>query len=240
MNFKYTFIFILLFNLSFYAQSGEVFGTVTDNNGQPLIGANVIVENTLLGTATDSKGRYRIFNLPNRKFKIVVSVIGYSKETSEVLIPSSERQEVNFQLEPTSYQYDQLVITANKYSQDLREVAASGYVIDSKLFSERGYQNIDDAFRYVPGVTMTLDQISIRGSSGYSRGAGTRVLVAMDGIPIYTPDTGEIIWELIPITEIKRVEILKGAASSLYGSSAIGGVINIISKEMTTNPVLLF
>ena len=162
------------------------------------------------------------------------------RQSLNYIAPSSGKREVNFQLEPTSYQYDQLVITANKHSQDLREVAASGYVIDSKIFSERGYQKIDDAFRYVPGVTMTLDQISIRGSSGYSRGAGTRVLVAMDGIPIYTPDTGEIIWELIPITEIERVEILKGATSSLYGSSAIGGVINIISKEITTNPVSYF
>ncbi len=240
MNFRYIIILIVFITINLHAQSGEVYGTVVDINGQPLIGANVIVENTLLGTATDSKGRYRIFNLPNRKYNIVVSVIGYSKKISESIEPSPGKKEANFQLEPTSYQYDQLVITANKYSQDLREVAASGYVIDSKLFSERGYQKIDDAFRYVPGVTMTLDQISIRGSSGYSRGAGTRVLVAMDGIPIYTPDTGEIIWELIPISEIKRVEILKGAASSLYGSSAIGGVINIISKENTTNAVSYF
>jgi iron complex outermembrane receptor protein len=84
---------------------------------------------------------------------------------------------------------------------------------------------------------MTLDQVSIRGSSGYSRGAGSRVLVAFDGIPMYTGDSGEIIWEVIPSYEIERVEIIKGAASALYGSSAIGGVVNIISKSVTSNPV---
>lgn len=240
MNYKFVIILCFLVTLTYNAQTREVYGTVTDSNGEPIIGANVIVENTYLGTSTDSKGRYRIINLPNKRYKIIVSVIGFSKSISEVIEPSLVKKEVNFQLEPTSYQYDQLVITANKYSQDLRKVSSSGFVLDSKVFSEKGYHKIDDAFRYVPGVTMTLDQISIRGSSGYSRGAGTRVQVAMDGIPIYTPDTGEIIWELIPITEIERVEVLKGAASSLYGSSAIGGVINIISKEITNNPVSYF
>lgn len=237
MKFKNVIILLFLATTFLNAQSREVYGIVTDEQGHPIIGANILIENTLLGTATDSKGKYRITNLPNRIYNVLISVIGYSKESYEVIDPSTRKREVNFQLEPTSYQYDQLVISANKYSQDLREIAASAYVIDSKIFSEKGYQKIDDAFRYVPGVTMTLDQISIRGSSGYSRGTGTRVLVALDGIPIYTPDTGEIIWELIPITEIDRVEILKGAASSLYGSSAIGGVINIITKENTSNPV---
>ena len=125
----------------------------------------------------------------------------------------------------------------NKYSQNINEVAASTYIIDTKKFSQKNFQKLDDAFRYVPGVTMTLDQISIRGSSGYSRGAGTRVLVTLDGIPIYAPDSGEIVWELVPVSEIGRVEVIKGSASSLYGSSALGGVINIISKEFTSNPI---
>jgi iron complex outermembrane receptor protein len=62
---------------------------------------------------------------------------------------------------------------------------------------------------------MVEDQISIRGSSGYSRGAGTRVLVAIDGIPFYTGDTGEIIWEAVPVNQIQRIEVIKGSASSL-------------------------
>ena len=96
---------------------------------------------------------------------------------------------------------------------------------------------MEDALRYVPGINMVDDQISIRGSSGYSRGTGSRVLLALDGLPFYTGDTGETIWEAIPTTEIKRVEIIKGAASSLYGSSAIGGVINAISRDISPYPV---
>jgi outer membrane cobalamin receptor len=69
----------------------------------------------------------------------------------------------------------------------------------------------------VPGVNLVDDQLSIRGSSGYSRGAGARVLMAIDGLPFYTGDTGEIIWEAVPVNEIETVEIIKGASSSLYG-----------------------
>ena len=61
----------------------------------------------------------------------------------------------------------------------------------------------------------------------------------MDGIPIYTPDAGDIVWEFVPISEIGRVEIIKGASSSLYGSSAIGGVVNIISKEIILIQLLM-
>ncbi len=116
----------------------------------------------------------------------------------------------------------------------------SASLIDFSEFSRKNFVKLDQALRYVPGVNITMDQVSIRGSSGYSRGAGTRVLVAIDGVPLYTGDTGEIIWEIVPVTELKRVEIIKGASSSLYGSTAIGGVINVITKEISSNPVTFF
>jgi len=234
---KYLIILLLYSTVSLFAQLGEISGQVVDNNNLPVIGANILVEKTLLGTATDSKGKFLIANLPNGDYKISVSVIGYSRRISEMIRIRGNKSEVNFALEPTSYQFDQLIISANKYSQDIKKVAASSYVLDQQIFSEKNLKQIDDALRYVLGVTMTADQLSIRGSSGYSRGAGTRVLVTMDGIPIYSPDAGDIVWELIPVSEIGRVEIIKGSASSLYGSSAIGGVVNILSKEISSNPV---
>ena len=191
----------------------------------------------MLGTATDSNGKFIIKQIQNGEYTLTISVVGYSKINSQILKVNSDTTTVNLQLSPVTYQFDQLVVTAGKYSQKIGEIAASTFVIDQEIFSQRNFQKVDDALRFVPGVTMTYDQLSIRGSSGYSRGAGTRVLVAIDGIPIYTPDAGDIVWELVPITEIGRIEIIKGASSSLYGSSAIGGVVNIISKEISSNPV---
>ena len=234
---KFTLVILFFISSILIAQKGTIQGTVTDIENEPLIGANIFIENTLFGTETDSDGKFIIERIPNGEYTLSISVVGYSKTNSKLLKVNSDTTTLSFQITPVTYKFDQLVVTAGKYSQKIGEIAASTFVIDQEIFSQRNFQKVDDALRFVPGVTMTYDQLSIRGSSGYSRGAGTRVLVAIDGIPIYTPDAGDIVWELVPITEIGRIEIIKGASSSLYGSSAIGGVVNIISKEISSNPV---
>ncbi|MBK8944398.1 MAG: TonB-dependent receptor [Ignavibacteriae bacterium] len=235
----YFLIIILLVSENLFAQFGSIKGKVTDNSNLPLLGANIIIEGTLIGVATDENGFFNIPKIKNGSYFLTASIVGFTKFKSELIQINNNSFELNIKLTPTSYQFDQLIISANKFGQDLRGISSSSYILDSKIFAEKNYQKVDDAFRYVPGITMTQDQISIRGSSGYSRGAGTRVLVAIDGIPVYTPDTGEIIWELIPVNEIERIEILKGSSSSLYGSSAIGGIINIITNKISTNPLTL-
>ncbi|MCL4280007.1 MAG: TonB-dependent receptor, partial [Ignavibacteriaceae bacterium] len=137
-------------------------------------------------------------------------------------------------------QTDEVLITAGKYEQKKSDLTVSTEIISGSKFSERNFSNLESAMRYVPGVNMTEDQISIRGSSGYSRGTGSRALLAIDGLPFYTGDSGEIVWEMIPTLEIQRVEIIKGASSSLYGSSAIGGVINSITKDISEKPLTMF
>ena len=237
IDYKYLVILFFISATYMLGQFGTIAGRVSDDKNNPILGANVIIENTLLGTATDEKGEYKISNIPFGDYNISSGVIGYSKESVEISVENKAPIEINFIMKSKSYQIDQLLITANKYATDIKEIPASSYVLDQSIFSEKNPKQIDDALRYVPGITMVSDQISIRGSSGYGRGAGTRVLVAIDEIPIYTPDSGDIIWELVPISEIGRVEIIKGSVSSLYGSSAIGGIVNIITKESTSNPV---
>jgi iron complex outermembrane receptor protein len=108
--------------------------------------------------------------------------------------------------------------------------------MDAGSISRRNIITLDDALRYVPGVNLTEYQVNVRGSSGYSRGAGSRVLLLVDGIPFVTGDTGEMNFETLPVGQIERVEVVKGAASALYGSSALGGVINVITKRIPEQP----
>ena len=88
-----------------------------------------------------------------------------------------------------------------------------------------------EALETAPGVHFVGNQINIRGSTGYTFGAGNKVLLLLDGIPVYASDTGQFNWDLLPPMEIRQIEILKGGGSALWGASALGGVVNIITKS---------
>ncbi len=213
-------------------------GRVTDRaDGQPLLGVNVLLKGTLRGTTTDSKGEYKLSNIPAGTYTVVFSLVGYQRETrADVLFASGQTIELNVALEPSEIETEQIVVTAAKRTQSLEEVPVSVSFVDAKEISYRNSITIDDALRYVPGVNMTEWQVNIRGSSGYSRGAGSRVLMLVDGIPLLTGDTGELNFETVPVGQVERVEVVKGASSALYGSSALGGVINVITRPIPPEP----
>lgn len=221
-----------------YAQGATLIGRVTDRaDGQPLLGVNVLLKGTLRGTTTDSKGEYKLSNIPAGTYTVVFSLVGYQRETrADVLFASGQTIELNVALEPSEIETEQIVVTAAKRTQSLEEVPVSVSFVDAKEISYRNSITIDDALRYVPGVNMTEWQVNIRGSSGYSRGAGSRVLMLVDGIPLLTGDTGELNFETVPVGQVERVEVVKGASSALYGSSALGGVINVITRPIPPEP----
>ncbi|MFH1196726.1 MAG: TonB-dependent receptor, partial [bacterium] len=219
------------------AQIATIAGVVKNEKGSPLIGVNIVLLGTATGTSSNHHGEFKFSNVKIGEYQLEVSMVGYKKFTSGKFLLDSDEKSFEITLEETSLFYNQVIVTAGKHRQDISELPVSASLIDSKDLTIKNYFTLDKAMRYVPGVNITLDQISIRGSSGYSRGAGTRVLVAMDGIPIFSGDTGEIIWDIIPITDLERIEIIKGASSSLYGSNAIGGVVNVITKDIASLPV---
>jgi iron complex outermembrane receptor protein len=227
-------IFLFLLSLESLAQqkTGNLTGKVIDvETKQPIFGVNVIIENTFLGSATDAKGEFKIKNIPAGKYILKLSAIGYETTRIEIEIAPSRETNLLIEMKPTAYTVEPVVITATKREQTLSEIPISTNVVESDLISSRNNLQVDDILRYVPGVNIIQYQINIRGSSGYSRGTGTRVLILFDGMPFLTGDAGEIIWEAIPVWQIDRIEVVKGAGSALYGSNAIGGVINVITKE---------
>jgi outer membrane receptor for ferrienterochelin and colicins len=232
MKILYTILFFLIpFNFVL-SQVYSVSGKITDSTETPIPGVNIVIIGTNFGTASDINGNYEIPNLESGIYKIKFSAIGYKSFVREDLVIKNKSVTLNVVLQKSIIQTEDVIVTAGKYEQKLLELPVSVEIIPGREL-QKNYFNIEDALRYVPGINMNEDQISIRGSSGYSKGAGTRVLITIDGVPFYTGDTGEIIWEQIPISDIERIEILKGPASSLYGSTAIGGVINIITKKVT-------
>ncbi len=234
-------IFTILFVLSSASVFGQgsIGGTVIDRETvRPLPGVNVYLLGTAIGTVTDRDGMFRIGNVPRGTFTLVVSMIGYVQyRQAGVRVEGGEMLRVDIELEPAILETDPVIVTAAKSEQSLRDVPTSVSVLHSQEIDRRNVFTIDEALRYVPGVHINLSQINIRGSSGYSHGAGSRVLLLVDGIPVLSGDTGEITWEIIPVDQVERIEVIKGAGSTLYGSSALGGVVNIITRDLPDRPV---
>lgn len=236
---KLTILFLLLPAVCLFAQSGSIKGKVITDKNEPLVNVNVMVKGTQFGATTLRNGTFEITNVPFGECTLEVSLIGYAKKNVSLSL-STETKPVTIILTEEAIQGQQIIVSASKYEQRVQDLSVSTTVLTSDNISGKNYLTFDDALRFVPGIQMNLEQVSIRGSNGYSKGVGARVLLAVNGIPMYSGDTGDIVWELIPIADIEQIEIIKGPASSLYGSTAIGGVINIISKSSVNNPVTHF
>lgn len=230
-------LLLSIINENVSAQTYSIIGKVTDTKSKPIPGVNVILVNTNYGAATDENGNYKIIDIPSGVYTIEFSAIGFEKNRKENISVENKSVTVDIILIETVVVTEEVIVTAGKYEQKKSDLPVSVEIIHSEELTKRNFSNLEDAMRYVPGLNMTEDQISIRGSNGYSRGTGSRALLAIDGLPFYTGDSGDIVWEMIPVLELQRVEIIKGAASSLYGSSAIGGVINSITRDISEKPL---
>jgi outer membrane receptor for ferrienterochelin and colicins len=204
--------------------------------GRPLPAANLILEGTLLGGISDRTGRFRIPGVKPGDYRLRVSVMGYRSEVRELQLAPGATVEVVFELHTAPIELPDVVITAGRQEQRAEEAAAAVSVLSARQIALRAARQLDTVLPLLPGVTMMDDQVGIRGSTGYARGVGGRVLVLQDGVPVVGGDTGNVRWDALPAEAIERVEVIKGASSSLYGSAAMGGVLNVITRSAQTGP----
>jgi outer membrane receptor for ferrienterochelin and colicins len=124
-----------------------------------------------------------------------------------------------------------ITVTANRVATAVQDLAVSTVTARAAEIQSRSPQGLDNILRSMSGVTVTESQVSIRGSSGYARAVGSRVLLLMDGMPFLSGDNGDMKFDAIPFPAVDRVEVIKGAGSALYGSNAIGGVVNVLTRD---------
>lgn len=221
---------ILLFQLnffSFFAQNGIISGVVRDKKTQePLPGVNIVLDDKS-GSASDANGYFTFKTNSIGKQTISFIYIGYKTLKQLVFIKPDEEIKLNVFLEEDVQLIDEIVVSASKFEQRLSEVTVSMEVIKPKLLENNNVVTMDAAINRIPGVDIISDQPSIRGGSGYSYGAGSRVLLLVDDMPLISPDAGDIKWNYLPIENVSQIEVVKGAASALFGSSALNGVINV-------------
>lgn len=218
--------------------TGILKGTVRDSMTQePLSQANIFIEGTVIGAVTDYEGRFILFNLLPGIYTVRVSLLGYSTcVNNDVKIRAGETTVVDINLDESVIEIAPIVVTASKREQVLQDSPVSVEVLTFRQLEKMNVYTVDQALRYVSGVDIKEGEVGIRASTGFSQGAGSRVLLLVDGNPLMAGDTETIKWDVIPINDIERIEIMKGAGSALYGSNAMGGVINIITKRPSQTP----
>ena len=228
------FWFLLFFsNLSLAQTFGTLSGTIVDSKTQsPLEGVHVILQKSVLGASTDEHGTFTVRRIPPGKYTLQISMMGYkTKSMEEIEIHEGETTRLTISMEETVISVDPIVVTAGKHPQVLGSAHQAVAMISEGRLLLRQSRRLEEALSAVSGIHFNEENISIRGSGGYSVfNVGSRVLLMIDGVPALTSDLGAINWEMLPLLDVDRIEVVKGAGSALYGSSALGGMVNILTR----------
>lgn len=228
--------FIVVITAQLFAdETGIVSGVIRDGaTGKGLPGVNVQVVGTFLGASTQKSGEFRIERIPAGNYDVKATMIGYKPGLlKNISVRSNEQIEITISLEETVINFDPLIVTASKTQRELDKAPSSVSVLSAPEIRERNPLRMDQVLETIPGVNFVRDQVNIRGSTGFTIGAANRTLLLLDGVPVMTSDTGQFNWDMLPVLDIEQIEVVKGAGSALWGTAALGGVINIITKSAT-------
>ena len=206
-------------------------GQILDESSNPMPGVNVLIEGTSKGAASDTQGHYRIDDLAPGVVVVRFSAIGFHVETRTIRVISEETTTLDVEMRWKTLLSDEVVVTASRREQPTLSVPVSVSVLSTQDLIRRNTVVLDEALRTVSGVNILGNQINVRGSSGFAFNTGSRVLLMLDGMPLLTPDSDGVPLEALPTSEIKQIEVLKGPGSALYGGGALGGVVNVITRD---------
>jgi iron complex outermembrane receptor protein len=204
----------------------------TDNT--PMAGATYAVPSANKGGLTDEEGNYVIKVDRAPEIEMLFRSMGYGDTTVVIKTESGKNiYEVNviLGLKDGGVVMNDVVFTAGRHAQDPNKVVSSIEVVNSAKVDLQASNEVEDVLQQSPGVDIIDGQPNIRGSSGYAYGVGSRVLLMLNGLPLLSPDASFAQFDLIPVDNINQIEIMKGASSVLYGSSALGGVINVLTND---------
>ena len=226
------------------AWSQIVTGMVNDAQGNALPGAFItgVSDSEEVVAITNSlvDGSYNLdLTLwSGKSIRLRCSYIGMEKEEKSLGILESERAyTVNWTLEDAAELIGQVVVSAGRFEQSANEVTVSIDVIPPRIVESRGTTTLETALEMNPGVTFVNGEPQIRSGSGFSYGAGSRVMIMVDDLPVLSGDAGRPTWGFLPVENIEQIEIIKGASSVLFGSAALSGVINVRTRFPDARPL---
>ena len=233
---KYLFLTILILSaISLHSQniSGKVESSIPV--GQEI---NVSLLNTNFKTQTDSLGFYKLENIPEGNYKIHLTATGFKPVTQRISVLENENLNLDFELEEDQNELNEVVVSGTLKPVKRLESAVPVEVYSPVFFKKNPTPSIYDALQNINGVRPQLNcGVCNTGDIHINGLEGPYTLVMIDGMPIVSSLSTVYGLSGIPNSLVERIEIVKGPASSLYGSEAVGGLINIITKNPTNAPV---
>ncbi|MDE2754499.1 MAG: TonB-dependent receptor [Gemmatimonadota bacterium] len=210
---------------------------VVAETGEGVSRAQVLVRSTQLRTYTREDGGFEL-DLPDvdDHIQLVVVAAGFRTLEHPVDPLAASTSQLTIGLERTLFEVPGVTVTANRGNAQPGEAPVSVAVIGGDELRRRDVTSLDEALPYAPGVTFNAGQMDIRGSSGIARGVGSRVLMLVDGHRVLGGVGSAIDFGLLPILDVERIEIVKGPHSTLFGTNAMGGVVNVITRPPIDGP----
>lgn len=215
----------------------NIYGHVIDKqSGKHLPYITIFVKGTNIGTTTDTSGHYFLKNLPTGTISLEVKSVGFRTTQKSITIDANSTKELNFAIEQDDIALDDVVVSANRNETKRKLAPNLVNVLSPKLFDATQSVCLAQGLNFQPGVRTEDDcqncgftQVRINGLDGhYSQ-------ILIDSRPVFSALNGIYGLEQIPTNMIERVEVVRGGGSALFGASAIGGTINIITKEPSRN-----
>ena len=230
-------ILLLIFSVTCSSQNNSLTGKISDRL-ENLSYANIYIQNTKFGTSSNDEGYYQIKNIPSGTYKIVVSSIGYNTKTIEITFNKDEKIIQNFSL-VSDNSLDEIVVSGNLKPVSKSASSVPVDVYSKSFFKKNPTPSIFESLQNVNGVRPQLNcNVCNTGDIHINGLEGPYTFVLIDGMPIVSGLSTVYGLTGIPQALIQRVEVVKGPASTLYGSEAVGGIINIITKKPSNSPLL--
>lgn len=200
----------------------------------------VTVDGTTVGTTTDATGHYTLYHAPVGKLKVSISAIGYESKTQEIEVECGSDIQLNFETTESNISVDEVVVSATRNETNKKHTATVVNIVSKKLFENTASNNLAESMNFQAGLRVEntctncgVPQLRINGLEGqYSQ-------VLLDSRPIFSSLAAVYGLEQLPVAMVERVEVIRGGGSALFGSNAIGGVVNIITKEPLRNSLSL-
>ncbi len=229
-------VFLVLSNYSI-AQNGKITGVVRDDKGVALPGAAVIYrKDVTIGALTDENGKF-LLEVPAGTCKLVCRFTSMNPDTLTVQVFANKT--VNLDIVLTSFikELQQVDVKVGRFNKPIEEQTVTMIVLKPELIENKNTRSIETALDQTPGLNILDGEPQIRGGSGFTFGVGSKVSVIVDDMPMLSGDAGKPEWGFIPVENISQIEVIKGAASVLSGSSALSGSIHIRTAYPPAKPL---